>query len=474
MPGWIAAQLTRPRPSRVDIIGDWSGFSHPAVTVAAFAATVTAVGFALRPPGRWRRIWFIAGGLAGTLLVIARLYLGVDHFTDGVFAALFGAALTTLVFRVVAPDEAFPVPYDRGRTAHLPVTGARGVRLRTQLQSQLLDPGGPTNSMVRSALQGQLGCELVSCQVMDITPFGLAGSAGPTPLVISVEGRIDGELFARLYAMNHLRSDRWYKLGRAILYGRLEDEHAFTSVRRLVEYEDYMLRVMADAAIPSARPHGIVELIPDRECLIVTESFAGASEIQDAVVDKAVADDALGVVRKLWDAGLAHRDLKPANVLVVGGRVKLIDVAFAEVRPSRWRETVDLANMMLILALHLGPDVVYERALLLFTLRDIAEALAAKRSVTIPSQLRGLVAEHEDATGQDLLEALRDLAPSRPPIAIQRWSARRFTLTGAVVVSFLLSSASWSRTCGEWVSYEASSGGPRCCLGGGGVRRWRR
>ena len=126
MPGWIAAQLTRPRPSRVDIIGDWSGFSHPAVPVAAFAATVTAVGFALRPPGRWRRIWFIAGGLAGTLLVIARLYLGVDHFTDGVFAALFGAALTTLVLRVVAPDEAFPVPYDRERTAHLPVTGARG------------------------------------------------------------------------------------------------------------------------------------------------------------------------------------------------------------------------------------------------------------------------------------------------------------------------------------------------------------
>ncbi|MBW3642377.1 MAG: hypothetical protein KY447_05630, partial [Actinobacteria bacterium] len=54
----------------------------------------------------------------------------------------------------------------------------------------------------------------------------------------------------------------------------------------------------------------------------------------------------------------------------------------------------------------------------------IAEALAASRSVTIPSQLRQRLA----SDGRNLLGRLRQLAPRRPPIAIQRWSIRRIGL----------------------------------------------
>ena len=76
-----------------------------------------------------------------------------------------------------------------------------------------------------------------------------------------------------------------------------------------------------------------------------------------------VIDDGLGIIRKLWDAGLAHRDIKPANLLVRDGRMLLIDVAFVEARPSPWRQAVDLANMMLCLALRSSPEQVYQRAL---------------------------------------------------------------------------------------------------------------
>ena len=62
------------------------------------------------------------------------------------------------------------------------------------------------------------------------------------------------------------------------------------------------------------------------------------------------------------DVGLAHRDIKPANILVQDGRILLIDVAFATVRPTPWRQAVDLANMMLCLALRSAPERVYERA----------------------------------------------------------------------------------------------------------------
>ena len=82
--------------------------------------------------------------------------------------------------------------------------------------------------------------------------------------------------------MSHVRSDRWYKLGRTILYGRLEDESSFQSVRRLCEYEDYAARLFRDIGIPTAKSYGIVELTPEREYLLVTEFFDDAQEIGDA------------------------------------------------------------------------------------------------------------------------------------------------------------------------------------------------
>jgi hypothetical protein len=58
-------------------------------------------------------------------------------------------------------------------------------------------------------------------------------------------------LFAKLYARSHLRADRWYKLGRALLYGRLEDKKPFNTVRRFVQQEDHALALMQRAGLPS-------------------------------------------------------------------------------------------------------------------------------------------------------------------------------------------------------------------------------
>ena len=112
-------------------------------------------------------------------------------------------------------------------------------------------------------------------------------------------------MFGKLYAMNHVRADRWYKLGRTILYGRLEDEAPFQTVRRLVQYEDYTLRLMRDAGIPTAAPLGIVELTPEREYMLVTEFFDGAVEIGDAEVDDQIIDE--GLAARAADVGRRAR-----------------------------------------------------------------------------------------------------------------------------------------------------------------------
>jgi tRNA A-37 threonylcarbamoyl transferase component Bud32/membrane-associated phospholipid phosphatase len=407
----LAMSGRRPRPFGVEFRASWGGWAMPSVQVAFLTAGLMTVLYTLVPEGRWRNRgkWLVAGLI--TLVALARMALGADAPSDVLVGVGIGVALPLLLFRRFAPNEVYPVTYRRGRSAHLDVGGARG-------------------QAIRRALEDQLG--LV---VEEVKPFGLSGSAGSTPLRIKVAGDPPTILFGKLYAQSHLRSDRWYKLGRELLYGRLEDEKPFNTVRRLVQQEDYALHKLHLAGLPTPRPYGFVELTPEREYLLVAEFFDGATELGEAEVDTQVIDDGLGIIRKLWDAGLAHRDVKPANLLVRDGHLLLIDVAFVEARPSPWRQAVDLANMMLCLALRSGPEQVYRRALQYFTVEEITEGFAAARGLALPSQLRHLLR----AQGRNLHAEFVRLLPSPPrPIRVQRWSARRVGLWAAILALLVL------------------------------------
>lgn len=394
----------RPRPAVAPYLYGWEGYSHPSAPVAMFAFAVAGSAYALAPRGRWRTLAIGIGAALTVLLALARVYLGVDHVTDVVFAGLIGWAVAVIAFALFCPEDVFPVIYRKGRAAHLEIDDRR-------------------KKVMREALEEQTGLELLS-----VEPFGEEGSGGSTPLKLRVR-RIDGHredtLFAKLYSATHLRADRWYKLARTILYGALEDEAAFNSVRQLVEHEDYMLRLFNEAGVSSVQPRGLVELEPEREYLIMMTMLEGAEEAdQDAPVDEEVIDSGLRNIRSMWDHGLAHRDIKPANVLIHEKQVSLIDVAFGQIRPSAWRQAVDLANMMLVLALPSDPDRVYARAVELFPPDEIGEAFAAARGPAVPRQLRQKLEEND----RDLIARFVELAPEREPIAIQRWSLRRIGL----------------------------------------------
>jgi len=403
-----AAQVVgRPRPLGIEILGGWSGFAMPSVPVAVLASFLVSSLYALAPAGRLRERLKPVLAVVLALVVLARLYRAQESPSDALIAAVLGVTFALIAFRVFAPNDVFPVTYHRGRTAHLAIDA-------------------PRQAAIEQGMEDQLGLIPV-----EVKQFGLEGSGGSTPLRIKVKAETDSYVFGKLYTATHLRADRWYKLGRTLLYGRLEDEKAFNTVRRLVQYEDYVLRLMYDTGLPVPRPYGIVELTPEREYLLVMQFFDRAVEIGDVAVDEAVIDQGLQLVRHMWEAGLAHRDIKPANVLVRDGRLLLIDSAFAQLRPSPWRQAVDLANMMLVLGLRSSAELVYARARVFFTDTEIAEAFAATRGLTMPSQLRHLLR----AQGQDLHAQFVALLPYRlPPVRIQRWSLRRTALTITVLV----------------------------------------
>ena len=408
----LATSVPRMRPTGVELLTSWTGTAHPSRPVAALSLAFVGMVMTLVPGGRWRRRALAAAATLVLLLCFSRLYLGVDHPSDVLASLALGWALPLVAYRLVAPEQAFPVTYRGVREAHVPLDGARG-------------------EAIVQAVGHQLGLTVLS-----IEPFGLEGSAGSMPLRLQVSGS-DGapaSVFGKLYTVEHLRADRRYKLARMVLYGRLEDEKPFSTVRRLVEYEDHMLRLLRDAGLPSPAPLGFVEITPEREYLILMEFFAGAREVGDVELTDDEIDSGLRIVRRMWEAGVAHRDIKPSNLLVRDGRLLLIDVAFATVRPTPWRQAVDLANMMLTLALSSSVPRVQARAELLFAADDIAEAVAASRSITIPSQLKARMR----ARHVDLVAEFRRLAPDRPPVPIQLWSLRRVGVTLAFLAAVTL------------------------------------
>jgi tRNA A-37 threonylcarbamoyl transferase component Bud32 len=338
------------------------------------------------------------------------------------FGVIFGVSIPLVAFRWFTPNDVFPVTYHRGKAAHLDISGRRG-------------------EAIRAAVRDQVGLD-----VLEMKPVGSAGAGGSTPIKLRVAGEEASErlLFAKLYAKSHVRADRWYKLGRTLLYGALEDETPFGSVRRFVEYEDYALRLLRDAGIAVPEPYGVIEITPEREYLILMEFFEGAVEIGEADVDDGVITSGLHVIRQFWNAGVAHRDIKPANLMVRDGRVLVIDVFFVQLRPSPWRQAVDLANMMLVLALRSDARRVFDQADRMFSKDEIAEAFAATRGIASPSQLRAMLKTDD----RGLVEQFRAMAPERAPISIQRWSLRRVGLTAVVVlgmvVALLLIQSNWT------------------------------
>ena len=313
--------LSRPRPYGVPIIGGWAGYASASPFVAVLTFYLLGIVYCLAVPGRARSRARAAAAATVAAFAAARLYLGVDHPDDVLLGAAFAAAIAVTAFGYFTPDEVFPVAYRRGRTAHVDVTGRRG-------------------EAIRRAVADQLGLD-----VTQIKPVGLDSSAGLDPAAAAGPGRPGA---VRVRQAVHQRP----RPRRPLVQARADHRLRHLGGRGPVPDGAAPGRIRGLCPAPGAGGRGPHRPAlrhrgddPQREYLLVTEFFKDAVEIGQAQVDNAIIDQGLLMIRRLWEAGLAHRDIKPGNLMVRCGELLLIDVCFVQVRPSPWRQAVDLGNI---------------------------------------------------------------------------------------------------------------------------------
>ena len=235
----------RPRPYDVTIIGRWTGFSLPSATVAVVSFTVVGVIYALVVPGRPRTIAKAVGAVVIGLAVFARLYLGVDHPFDVAHRARHRRRHPAARLPLLHAQRAVP--------GHLPAGQDRSPRRQRA-------PGGGHPSCGRRPARPHRRRDEADRPGRLRRVDAAAAADRRRPRHVRLREALRDEPRA-CRPLVQARTDDPLR--------RLEDERPYQSVRRLVQYEDYAMRLLCDAGVPTAHPIGIVELTPEREYLMV-------------------------------------------------------------------------------------------------------------------------------------------------------------------------------------------------------------
>ena len=247
-PGRDRSAAAPVRGGAPDQLGGWA---MPSVQVAYLTAGLMTVLYTLVPEGRWRTgKWLVAGLI--TLVALARMALGRRPDRRAGRGGHRGHPPA-----VAVP----PVRPQRGLPGHLPPGPQRppGRRrgLRQAIRRALEDSWAWSwKTSSRSGWPGSAGSTRCGSR-----------SRGPAPAAVRQAVRPEPPALGPLV-----------QAGPELLYGRLEDEKPFNTVRRLVQQEDYALHKLHAAGLPSPAPFGFVELTPEREYLLVAEFFDGATE----------------------------------------------------------------------------------------------------------------------------------------------------------------------------------------------------
>ena len=257
----------------------------------------------------------------------------------------------------------------------------------------------------------------------------------------AVTARDGSRLDAVVFDRDQQAAGTFYQLYRWIRVRGQVSRTAPLSVDRAVERRALLTYATEDAGVPTPRLRSLVRVGPDA-AVLVYDHFEGTTLAQR---DLGCTDAELG---HIWDAvtrlhahHVAHRGLTADRIVFKrDGRVMLLDPGDGDVAASDLQLRLDLAQLIVELALYVGPEKSAKLAVQKIGGNELVGVLPLLQPVALVRSTR-----HELRRRRDVLPALRkELLPAVPggevtPVQLQRIRPRTLvTLVASVAAVYLL------------------------------------
>src|SRR5271166_3294774 len=365
-----------------------AAFPGPALLAAAAAVTVAAAPWLSRP---WRRTAWIALCAAGA----ARLITGTVLPAELVLA--FAAGVTVGAAVLVA----FGVPDRR--------IGSAGIA-----------------AALRSA----------GLPVTSVEPARVATKGSRPFVAVTDDGR---RLFIKALGSDQRDADLLYRAYRFARLRNVGDTWPAASVIRAVEHQALVGTMAERAGVRVPRVDRVIKA-GDGTALLVMKRIDGSSLAQLPV--EQISDELL---RRLWTevdrlhrAGIAHRSLRAANVMIEdGGRPWLTDFSFSELTATPRQMDLDLAELLVSLAILTGADRATSSAAAVIGAQRLAPAVPLLQPLALSAATRHAVAREGGLLAETRSAAAAASELSEPPLAsLQRVRPRTLLTIAALAGAF--------------------------------------
>nr|WP_179817391.1 flippase-like domain-containing protein [Allostreptomyces psammosilenae] len=397
-PASLVAALTQRSPGGEGLTDAVHGYLAPVV------AYMCAVGLARRP--RWQIVLWLVVGLDGLAVLL------------GGYTTPMSVIVTVLIGWTVAHGTMYAL-------------GVPNVR--------------PTGAMLLAGLR-RSGLEPVSCR--------RAGGAEDTDRLYQVELADGTALDVTVLDREQRTSGFFYRLWRRLqLRGAFTPpRHSLQSLRQTLEQEALAWYAAREAGARTPRLVLAAELGPDA-AILVHEHLRGRpmSAVPDEEITDRVLRSAWEQVRRLHQHRIVHRRLsEDALVVEPDGRVHMVDLGAGEVAAGDLSLRMDLAQLLTVLALRVGPERAVAGAADVLGVDAVAAALPLLQPVALDREVRGRLraVNKERPEGQEeLLSRIREqillVQPQAPvePVRLQRIRPRTLvTILAGAIAAYLLGS----------------------------------
>jgi uncharacterized membrane protein YbhN (UPF0104 family) len=252
--------------------------------------------------------------------------------------------------------------------------------------------------------------------------------------------RDGGQLDVVVFDRDQQAAGLFYRLYRLVRVRRQVARGVPLSVERTVERQALLSYATQDAGVPTPRLRTVVRVGPEA-AVLAYEHCAGTTLAERGECTDAELSSVWDTVTRLHARHVAHRGLSADRIMFTpGGQVMLLDPGDGDVAASELQVRLDLAQLILELALYVGPEKSAQLAVAKVGPEGLAGVVPLLQPVALVRSTRHALRRRRDVLPA-LRKTLQTAVPSDEVVSVQleRIRARTLvTLVASVAAVYLL------------------------------------